>query len=181
MQKASSLILGIGCTVSLASVGLAQRALTTGDRIRIAYAPLNAANESVPPPVVGVFARLHGDSVYAVTPSTTDTVVFAVRNVSHVDISTARYRPVARSTVLGALLGGGAGAIYGYFRAGAPEALCVEFACPTVNRVSRWQNAGRTAMIGGGAGLVLGLIVGRSITIDRWERVNLALQVRSGA
>jgi hypothetical protein len=175
MPKPPSLALAAYVAIAFTSPVLAQSTLAAGDRIRLSYAPLTISNaERKPDPIVAVFARVHGDSIYAIMPPLRDTGVFAIRALSQLDISRSRYNPVARGTVIGAMIGAVTGFGYGYLRAGAPQTLCVGD-CPKVSKSSRAQNGGRTLIIGSSVGLLIGLFVGRTTTVDQWERVDLQM------
>jgi hypothetical protein len=132
----------------------------SGDRVRITAPTYTLTNQTAD--VVSVrsdslFLQLAGDGMVAM-------VAVPITAVSRLDVSTGRRRHTLQGAGIGALVGAGSGMLIG-FASGDDEPGFLAF------------TAGEKAALGGavlgGAGLLLGAIVGTLNVTDRWASVPL--------
>ena len=158
--------------VALRSVGLAAQTVNEiplTSTIRMTYRPLPGETQ-VPKPVVGQLVTRRGDSLIVMQEQGYSSA-FSLTSLSNLEFSRGQSHPRVWATMLGAVGGGIAGAIYGEVRTSAPGELCLGVGCQNIATADKHRGALQGAAVGIAAGLVGGFIVGSLIHVEQWVSV----------
>lgn len=152
------LLLCLVSCVAPASAG-AQSLPTPPARLRMATAELGRS------PAIGTLLAVRGDTMIVRLEDSSDTTALALSNLTRLELSAGRRRPIVRGMGIGLLAGAAIGAIAGA-SSGDDRSGFLAF--------SAEEKAAIGAVFFGGVGAVTGGIIGATRTIERWERVALA-------
>ena len=129
--------------------------LCSGARVRVTAPPLART--------AGILLGLRGDSLVVLGAPSPDTLRFAVGSVRQLDVSMGARRRVGRGSLIGFATGYVVGGLIGL--------AAVDAGQPSSSNL-KGIGTFTGAMLGGGAGLITGIVVGLR-PVEQWQSVSL--------
>jgi len=130
----------------------------SGDRVRVTAKPYGLENR------IGRVESARNDSLFLqVAPN--ETLGIPVAGINQLDVSTGRSRHVLRSAGIGALVGAATGAFIGLADGDDPKESFLAF--------TAGEKAAMGGIVLGGAGLVIGTLIGALNVSEHWTSVPL--------
>lgn len=116
-------------------------------------------------PAIGTLLAMRGDTMLVRVEDSADTTAVALSNLTTLEVSAGRRRPVAKGMGIGLLVGGAIGAFAGAASGSDREGFI---------SLSAEEKAAVGAAVFGGVGALAGGMIGATRRVERWERVSLA-------